>query len=238
MINYQNKKSELQEFQKKINIQFKNEDFLYQSLLHRSFLNENKNLNLQSNERYEFLGDAVLELWCSDTIFRRFPDFTEGDMTNLRALVVRTLNLAKIAEAIDLGNYVELSKGEEKHGGRKNSSILADTFEALIGAIYLDSGPDTATNFMNLFILDSLIQLSQQKIFKDPKSIFQEMAQSIKGITPHYETTNEIGPDHQKTFEVAVYIGDEKIASGRGASKQEAEESASIKATKMFKDLV
>ncbi len=238
MINYQNKKSELQEFQKKINVQFKNEDFLYQSLLHRSFLNENKNLNLQSNERYEFLGDAVLELWCSDTIFRRFPDFTEGDMTNLRALVVRTLNLAKIAEAIDLGNYVELSKGEEKHGGRKNSSILADTFEALIGAIYLDSGPDTATNFMNLFILDSLIQLSQQKIFKDPKSIFQEMAQSIKGITPHYETTNEIGPDHQKTFEVAVYIGDEKIASGRGASKQEAEESASIKATKMFKDLV
>ncbi len=137
-----------------------------------------------------------------------------------------------------LGNYVKLSRGEEKHGGRSNPSILADTLEALIGAIYLDSGLKAANKFMDKYLLDSLVDLSGQEVFKDPKSIFQELAQSTKGITPHYETIKETGPDHQKNFLVAVFVGDQKIATGKGSSKQEAEESASIKATKIIKDLV
>lgn len=233
-----NNRPELQKLQEQIGLYFESEETLFQALLHRSYLNENKDLQLQSNERYEFLGDAVLELWCSDTIFRKFPQFAEGDMTNLRALVVRTLNLSKVAQAMGLGNYVKLSRGEEKHGGRSNPSILADTLEALIGAIYLDSGLKAANKFMDKYLLDSLVDLSGQEVFKDPKSIFQELAQSTKGITPHYETIKETGPDHQKNFLVAVFVGDQKIATGKGSSKQEAEESASIKATKIIKDLV
>ncbi|MGI5840796.1 MAG: ribonuclease III [Patescibacteria group bacterium] len=233
-----NQQPDTQELEKQIRYQFKDKKKLHQSLLHRSYLNENKQLKLKSNERYEFLGDAVLELWCSINLFRKFPLMPEGQMTNLRALVVRTPNLAQATQSIGLDRHVYLSKGEEKHGGRNNPSILADTFEALLGAIFLDGGLEAAFVFLDTFLIDSLNKLSQQKIYKDPKSIFQELAQSKKGVTPHYETIKEIGPDHQKVFEVAAYLGNEIIASGKGSSKQEAEEKASIKATKILKSLV
>lgn len=224
----------LKQLQSIINVQFKNEEMLTQALIHRSFLNENKGKNLKSNERYEFLGDSILELWISETLFNMFPNLEEGDLTNLRSLVVCTQNLALIALEIKLGDFIFLSKGEELHGGRQNQTILADTFEALIGAIYLDQGSKSAYKFLKQSLIKSISHFSSKKVLKDPKSVFQEIAQAQKGITPSYKTITESGPDHNKTFEVGVYLGEELIATGTGSSKQRAEEDASIKATKLF----
>jgi ribonuclease-3 len=218
----------LDALQKLIDIKFKNPSVLNQALIHRSYLNENKTASLESNERFEFLGDAVLELWSSETLFKLFPDYPEGKLTNLRSLVVCTENLALVATNIDLGKYVLLSRGEETHLGRKNQSILADTFESIIGAIYLDSGIDNVYKFLDQFLLPSLNNISQQKIYKDPKSLFQEIAQAQEGITPHYQTVSESGPDHQKIFTVSVYLDKKLIAKGEGNSKQKAEEAAAV----------
>ena len=218
----------------KIGLKFKDQNFLYQALIHRSFVNENKSQNLQSNERYEFLGDAVLELWVSEYLFLNFPDNPEGDLTNLRSLIVRTENLADIATQINLNQFIQLSHGEETHGGRNNISILADTFESVLGAIYLDQGMTAVSQFLSRFLLPGIKIISQQKIYKDPKSLFQEIAQAKEGITPHYQTISESGPDHQKNFEIGVFLGDKLIASGKGNSKQKAEEAAAIAATKLF----
>lgn len=218
--------------------QFKNPKIEKQAFIHRSYLNENKELNLTSNERYEFLGDAILEFWISDILFKRFPDFTEGDLTNLRSLVVCTTNLAKISAKIKLGEKILLSKGEEKHGGRENTSILADAFESYLGAIFLDQGIKAVYKFLNKTLTPSIDLISKQKSLKDPKSIFQEIAQSKEGITPNYKTLSESGPDHKKTFEVGVYLVDRLIAKGKGNSKQKAEEDASVNATKIFKNRV
>ena len=223
---------QIQQLQSKINIKFKDESKLFQALIHRSYLNENKNSQLQSNERYEFLGDAVLELWATEKLFNLFPQFSEGILTNLRSLTVCTENLSKVATEIGLGEFVQLSKGEETHKGRTNSSILADTFESLIGAIYLDLGQKSVNKFLEATVGPSITIISQQKIFKDPKSQFQEIAQAKRGVTPHYVTISETGPDHQKTFEVGAYVGDKLIATGSGNSKQKAEESAAISAAK------
>jgi ribonuclease-3 len=228
----------LEELQTKINFQFKDIEKLKQALIHRSFLNEGGRGSIESNERYEFLGDAILELWSSDVIFKKFPEFDEGKLTNLRALIVCTQNLAKVSSKINLGEYLSLSKGEERHGGRQNQSILADTFEALTGAIYLDSDLQHAFEFLDKQLTESVTDFSSKKILKDPKSIFQEIAQAKRGITPNYKTISESGPDHQKTFEVGVYLEEELIAKGLGNSKQKAEEAASISATKIFNNLV
>lgn len=228
----------LKTLQKLIKYSFKDENKLFQALIHRSYLNEHKNSSLESNERYEFLGDAVLELWSSDTLFKLFPEFDEGKMTNLRSLIVCTKNLYQIASSLDLGNFIMLSHGEENHGGRNNQSILADTLEATIGAIYLDSDVNQVFSILNRLFKDSLDKLSSQKVYKDPKSVFQEIAQAKRGVTPHYQTLSESGPDHQKVFEVGVFIDKEQIATGTGNSKQKAEEDASIKATKLFSNLV
>ena len=228
----------LDEFQDRIKIKFSDVSHLNQSLIHRSYINENRSLGLTSNERYEFLGDAVLELWSSKTLFDLFPDYNEGNLTNLRAMIVRTETLAKIAKSITLDQIILLSRGEESHGGRDNISILADAFESLIGAIYLDQGYDSAAQFLDNFLLPTAKELSQSKIYKDPKSLFQEIAQAKRGVTPHYATLSETGPDHQKTFEVGAYIGDELIAKGTGPSKQAAEEQASIRATKKLNNQV
>ena len=226
------------QLQKKLGIKFKQIKHLSQALIHRSFLNENRKTTIKSNERYEFLGDAVLELWTSTTIFHLFPDFPEGKLTNLRSLVVCTQNLCQVARSINLGQHISLSRGEEANGGRDNSSILADTFESLIGAIYLDSGFTAAANFLKKTIYPGLIQLSNQKIYKDPKSLFQELAQAKEGITPKYKTLSETGPDHQKIFKVGAYLEDKLIATGTGQSKQIAAESASQKATNKLSNKV
>jgi ribonuclease III len=225
----------LETLQQIIKYKFKNISLLDQALVHRSSLNEQRQFS-ESNERYEFLGDAVLELWISDRIFSKFTKFNEGKLTNLRALIVCTENLAKVASEFNLGDFIYLSHGEKNHGGETNHSILADTFEAILGSVYLDGGLKPAFDFLDLFLNESIQKLSSQKIYKDPKSIFQEIAQAKKGITPQYKTLTEIGPDHQKTFEVGVYLNEKLIAKGKGNSKQKAQEAASIKATKLLKN--
>lgn len=224
----------LETLQQIIKYQFKDKSLLDQALVHRSSLNEQRQFS-ESNERYEFLGDAVLELWISDRIFSKFTKFDEGKLTNLRALVVCTQNLAKIAADFKLGDFIYLSHGEEKHNGRTNQSILADTFEALLGSIYLDGGLKSAFNFLDNFLSSSIKELSKKEIYKDPKSIFQEIAQAQKGITPKYKTISESGPDHEKIFEVGVYLDEKLIAKGKGNSKQKAQEAASLKAAKLIK---
>jgi len=213
---------------------FNNPKILEQALIHRSYLNENKEKKLESNERYEFLGDAILEFWISDYLFINYPKYPEGDLTNLRSLVVCTKNLAKIATEIGLHEKILLSCGEEKHGGRTNQSILADAFESLIGGIYLDAGYPAIKKFLDKVLILNIKELSKKESLKDPKSIFQEIAQSQQGITPQYKTISEFGPDHQKKFEVGVYLGDKLIAKGEGNSKQKAQEAASLMATKIF----
>jgi len=228
----------LKDLQIKIDYFFKDENKLNQALTHRSYLNENRSQNLQSNETYEFLGDSILEFWISDKLFHQFPQFNEGDLTNLRALIVCTENLALTSIKIGLGDFILLSKGEERHGGRTNHSILADTFESTLGSIFLDGGIIPAFKFLEKTLNSSISELSQKKVYKDPKSLFQEIAQSKRGITPKYQTIDESGPDHLKIFKVAVYLNDELIATGSGNSKQKAEEDASIKATKILTNLV
>lgn len=225
-------KTQLQQLEKVICLKFPRPQTLHQALIHRSYLNEHKGIS--SNERLEFLGDAVLELWTTQKLFSLFPEFDEGKLTNLRSLIVCTQNLASISQKINLGEYLLLSHGEENHGGRTNQSILADTFESLIGAIYLDLGQEAVDQFLNQFLQPSIDQISQQSIYKDPKSQFQEISQSKRGVTPHYLVIKESGPDHQKIFEVGAYIKDELIATGKGNSKQKAEEAAAISATQIL----
>jgi ribonuclease-3 len=228
----------LKNLQTKIGYLFKDEKNLVHALTHRSYINEHKSENLQSNETYEFLGDSILEFWISDKLFHQFPQFDEGDLTNLRSLIVCTQNLSLISIEINLDDFIMLSKGEERHGGRSNQSILADVFESILGSIYLDGGIAPAFKFLDKTLKQSIIKLSSKQIYKDPKSLFQEIAQSKRGVTPKYQTISESGPDHQKNFEVAVYVGEELITTGSGNSKQKAEEDASIKATKILTNLV
>lgn len=227
---------DLKPLQQLIGITFNDPNILNHALIHRSYLNENKTAHLESNERLEFLGDAVLELWSSETLYLLFPDYPEGKLTNLRSLIVCTQNLSKVAAEFNLGQYILLSHGEETHQGRLNQSILADTFESIIGAIYLDSGINNVNKFLNKFLLPSLKNISRSTNLKDPKSFFQEIAQAKEGITPHYLTEKESGPDHQKSFVVGVYLDKKLIATGEGNSKQKAEEAAAINAAKLFSE--
>ena len=220
----------INQLQKKINIKFKDPQKLVLALTHRSYLNENRQLK-SSNERLEFLGDAILEYWSSEKLFTLFPSFDEGQLTNLRSLIVCTQNLAEIGISFDLGSFILLSRGEETHGGRENISLLADTFESIIGAIHLDQGYKSVDKFLSKFLDENIITLSQKNIYKDAKSQFQEIAQAKRGITPNYQTISQSGPDHQRIFEVGVYLKDELIAQGSGNSKQKAEEDAATKGT-------
>ncbi|HPR99849.1 MAG TPA: ribonuclease III [Candidatus Woesebacteria bacterium] len=215
--------------EQKIKVKFKDPRYLLLALTHRSYLNENKQLK-SSNERVEFLGDAILEYWVSQKLYSLFPDFNEGQLTNLRSLIVCTENLADISASFDLGSFILLSRGEATHNGRQNISLLADTFESLIGAIHLDQGYPAVEKFLNRFLNKNIQALSEKNIYKDAKSHFQEIAQSKRGVTPKYQLLSESGPDHQKIFKIGVYLGDQLIASGKGNSKQKAEEDAATRA--------
>jgi ribonuclease-3 len=207
---------------------FKNKDLYLQALTHRSWVNEN-NKERGTNERLEFLGDAVLEFIVSKHIYERFPDKEEGFLTALRANLVNTKNLSLVAKRLNLGNEIFLSKGEEDGGGRENASLLADTVEAIIGALFLDSGVDSA----NKFILENILveaEAMSRKPLKDPKSLLQEKVQSKNLSAPKYQVVSEEGPDHNKNFVVEVLIDGEAKASGQGKSKSEAEQSAASNA--------
>jgi len=218
------------QLEKTIGITFKNPDLLKQAVVHRSYLNEHPEFELNHNERLEFLGDAVLEIVVTEHLFKNFPDTPEGDLTNWRASLVNSKMLAVVAEEIKLEKFLYLSKGESKDKNSKaRQYILANAVEAVIGATYLDQGIEGATKFVTNNMLSKLEGILKNKLYLDPKSKFQEMAQDIYKITPHYRVLSEVGPDHAKIFEVGLYLDDEQVSVGSGASKQEAQVDAAAK---------
>jgi ribonuclease-3 len=225
-------KSNFAELEKKINVSFKDIALLRTACTHRSYLNENKSVGMEHNERLEFLGDAVLELVVTSFLFRKYPKKAEGELTAFRSAIVNTVSLTKAAESMKLNDYMLLSKGEAKDTGRARSIILANAMEALIGALYLDGGYNMAANFISekiLYIID-IEDIVKKKTWIDGKSLFQEKAQEKVGVTPSYRTLKETGPDHDKQFTLGVFLGDAQIATGTGPSKQEAEQKAADKA--------
>jgi len=213
------------ELESKIGFVFKDKDLLLQALTHRSYINENPSWRLEHNERLEFLGDAVLELVVTEYLYKNYPN-PEGEMTNWRAALVNANILSKITGEFDLNDYVLLSRGEAKDTGRARQYILANAIEALIGAIYLDQGYEPCIEFINRFILKELPTIIEKRLYRDAKSLFQEMAQDKVGITPTYEVLKEWGPDHARNFEVGVFLEKEIIGTGQGPSKQEAQQQA------------
>lgn len=216
----------LGEFEKSIGVKFKNRKLLEEAFTHRSYLNENTDWSGNHNERLEFLGDAVLELVVTEYLFSNFKDKDEGELTSLRAALVNANMLSEAAQDLGLNDYLLLSRGEAKDLGRARQYILANAFEALIGAVYLDAGYDAADNFIKNSIITKVGDVISKKLFRDPKSLFQERAQEAYGLTPKYEVLKEWGPDHNKHFIVGAYIGKELIAEGEGPSKQEAQANA------------
>ncbi len=208
-----------------LGLSFKNPALLEEALTHRSYLNENKSSKAH-NERLEFLGDAVLELAVTHFLYFKYPNKPEGELTAFRSALVNTYSLADTAETIGLNGMLLLSKGESKDTGRARQIILANAFEALLGAVYLDQGYDVAEGFLAKHLYAKIDAVVQERSWQDAKSKFQELAQEKKGTTPSYKTMKEAGPDHDKRFTVGVYIGEKQIAIGEGLSKQEAEQSA------------
>lgn len=212
--------------EQKISIVFADKDVLLQALTHRSYLNENPSSRVGHNERLEFLGDAVLELVATEDLYRRFPEKPEGELTSFRAALVNAKMLADVAGEIGLNDFLLLSRGEAKDIGRARQYILANAFEALIGAIYLDQGYPSARDFIMRVVLAHIDEVVEKKLYKDPKSLFQEEAQERVSITPTYEVLREWGPDHDKHFVVGVFLGEELVAEGEGVSKQAGQEEA------------
>ena len=214
-----------QKLAKKLKINFKNQELLRQALIHRSYLNE-VSLPLKSNERLEFLGDAILSFVVSQWLFKQFPHYPEGKLTNLRSNLVKTGSLAKISREFGVGECLLLSKGEKESKGQQKSSLLANTLEAIIGAIFLDQGLEATNRFIKKNFTPLLNQLVEKGEFKDFKSLLQEKLQAKTKEPPVYKIVKEEGPDHAKIFIVAVYSQKKLIARGQGKSKQKAEETA------------
>lgn len=214
------------DFEEKTNIFFKNKDLLKQAFIHRSFINENPRTNLDHNERLEFLGDAVLELVVTDFLYKKYPTYAEGELTALRSALVNAITLSEVAASINMNEYLLLSRGEAKDMGKARQYILANTFEAYIGALYLDQGYDMAEQFLQKFLLPKTAEIVAKKLWRDAKSLVQEKAQEYLGVTPAYKVLSESGPDHDKHFTVGIVFGDELVSQGTGKSKQEAEQKA------------
>jgi ribonuclease-3 len=217
---------DLKDAEKKIGIVFKDKELLKQAFTHRSFLNENKSSGLEHNERLEFLGDAVLELSVTNYLFNKYPKKPEGELTALRSALVNSVMLAAISTELELNNYLLLSRGEAKDTGRARQYILANTFESVVGAIYMDQGYEAADKFITAVLLPKTKEIEENKLWIDAKSYFQEKAQEKTGVTPSYKTLKEHGPDHDREFTVGLYLADLLISEGRGKSKQEAEQDA------------
>jgi ribonuclease-3 len=220
--------------EEKMGLKFKDYDLLRKAFVHRSYLNEHKNSELESNERLEFLGDAVLELVVTEYLYNNYPN-PEGELTNWRSALVKGEMLAKVADEFDLGDYLFLSHGEEKSGGRKKDYLLANTFEAVVGVIYLELGYKEAVEFIIRVLLVHLEEILTTGSHIDSKSRLQELAQEKAGQTPAYELQHEEGPDHEKTFTMAAFIGERMVGKGKGSSKQVAEQKAAEDALKRLK---
>ena len=213
-------------FAARLDLTFANLGLLTEALTHRSYLNEHREYAGAHNERLEFLGDAVLELAVTNFLFHKFPAAPEGELTSYRAALVNTVSLAETARALGVSDFLLLSKGEARDTGRARDAILANALEAIIGAVYLDQGYAAAESFVGAHLYPKIDDIIARQAYQDAKSRFQELAQEKRGITPVYETLDEVGPDHDKRFTVGVFIGREEIARGEGKSKQEAEQDA------------
>jgi|SRR5690554_387118 len=219
-------------FEKKININFKDKKLLQKALIHKSFSNEIKDLNYSNNERLEFLGDSVLNITISTYIFKNFPDCPEGELAKIRSVIVSETILARKALKLKLGEFLILGKGEEATGGRERSSILADTMEAIIGAIYLDQGFENAFSFVINLFNDTIKEVKNGNYIQDFKTIIQEIIQQKYDVGPVYQLVNSTGPDHNKKFEVSVSYNNTVLGCGTGFSKKEAEQNAAKNALK------
>ena len=207
-----------------LGVQFQDPKLLRLALTHRSYIYETPGVGQSSNERLEFLGDSILALISADFLYRTFPDLSEGELTDVRAVLVRTETLAKFANEINLGKFLLMGKGEQHSGGGQR--VQASAFEAVLGAIYLDQGLDVARSFL-LPRLDPLAHtIVTKRLFKDNKSLFQEMAQAHEGITPSYRLVSQEGPSHNREFTVEVMLGDRVAGQGQGRNKQTAEQEA------------
>lgn len=213
---------------------FKNKKLLEQAFTHRSYLNETKE-KLSSNERLEFLGDSILSFVVSDYLYKKYPQFNEGILTNIRSLLVNTKSLALIAKELEFGNLLKLSKGEQESKGSQNQSLLADCFESFIGALYLDQGIETVTIFLQDALLFKTEDIIKNKSFKDPKSLLQEYVQAKRQNSPMYKVLGESGPAHAKKFTIGAYVGNGLIGEGSGNSKREAEENAAAAALNFYR---
>ncbi len=216
-----------------IKIKFKQPDLLKQAFIHRSYLNEHPGVGLDHNERLEFLGDAVLELVVTDYLYRHYEN-PEGELTSWRSALVKTESLSALAERLELGQFLMMSRGEAKSGGRSRTALLANLVEATIGAMYLDQGYETARQFIEQHIISSLPNILREGTYIDSKSHFQEIAQEHDGVTPYYKVISESGPDHDKEFTVGVFLGEKEFGRGQGASKQAAQQAAAAEALKTY----
>ncbi len=227
----------LENLEKTIKFEFKNKALLIEALTHRSYLNENKDYKGSNNERLEFLGDAVLELVVTQYLFKKYTQLPEGILTSIRSSLVRTESLAAEALKIKLGEYILMSNGEEVTGGRERPYILANTMEALIGAIYLDRGMTASTTFVTEQIIYKAQEVIDNKLYIDAKSRLQEVIQEEFKITPNYVLKSATGPDHHKTFVMAAMVGEHQISEGSGESKQNAEQQAAETALKNWEEI-
>lgn len=225
-----NLQTELTQLQKILKVAFKDTNILLTAITHRSYLNEHKEATWDHNERLEFLGDAVLELVVTDYLFAQYPDKPEGELTAIRAALVNTVSLSAAAEKLGVNQFLLMSKGEAKDVGRARQYILANVFEALIGAIYIDQGYDMSKEFIAERLFGKTEEIVKKRLWQDAKSRFQELAQEHASVTPTYETVGQSGPDHDRVFTVGVFLRKEKIAEGMGRSKQEAEQQAAERA--------
>lgn len=223
-------KPELLKLEAILGVTFSDHKTLISAITHRSFLNENRNATQDHNERLEFLGDAVLELVITDYLFSKYPEKPEGELTSVRAALVNTNTLAEASTKLGINDFLLLSKGEAKDMGRARLYILANAYEAITGAIYLDQGYPVAREFIARTLFDLTDNIVAKKLWQDAKSRFQEQAQEHASITPQYKTTKEEGPDHDRNFTVGVFLRGELIAEGTGKAKQEAEQVAAEKA--------
>jgi ribonuclease-3 len=220
------------DFEKKTKINFKDKNLLKQAFIHRSYINENPNTGMHHNERLEFLGDAVLELIVTDYLYKKYPKYNEGELTALRSALVNAVIIADVAQKIGMNEFLLLSRGEAKDTGKARQYILANTYEAYVGAIFLDQGYEPVEHYVTDTLLIHTDEIVAKKLWRDAKSLVQEKSQEFEGVTPAYKVLNESGPDHDKHFTVGIMFGANLIAEGKGKSKQEAEQSAANAALK------
>lgn len=213
-----------------LEVTFVDKSLLLSAITHRSYLNEHRSATQDHNERLEFLGDAVLELVVTDFLFRTYPEKPEGELTAIRAALVNTVSLSASAEALGVNQYLLMSKGEAKDEGRARQYILANVFEAFIGAMFLDQGFDIARGFISRQLFPKTDEIVKKRLWQDAKSRFQELAQEHASVTPTYNLMGQSGPDHDRVFTIGVFLRQEKIAEGQGRSKQEAEQEAAERA--------